>query len=141
IPGHDVATVNHLVQLVTYINQTGNTPVAHVTSPTHWRYPNTAGPSTLTTTSIPPTPTKYVNVTITFTMPATGFAYLNQHLDDGLKGPQVDVNGDGVIDNVPYNKDGNSDATIATNVAYVLIPDNVKHPFSVADETGPLASE
>src|SRR5207247_5752793 len=71
-------------------------------------------------------------------MPATGFAYLNQHLDDGLKGPAVDVNGDGLIDNVLYNKDGNLDATIATNVAQVLIPDNVKHTFSVADESGPL---
>ena len=138
IPGHEVASVNNLVQLVTYINQTGNTPVADVTSPTDWGYPNTAGPSTLTTTSITPTPTKYVDVTITFTMPATGFAYLNQHLDDGLKGPAVDVNGDGLIDNVLYNKDGNLDATIATNVAQVLIPDNVKHTFSVADESGPL---
>src|SRR5207249_11085654 len=55
IPGHEVASVNNLVQLVTYINQTGNTPVADVTSPTDWGYPNTAGPSTLTTTSITPT--------------------------------------------------------------------------------------
>ena len=45
----------------------------------------------------------------------------------GLKGPQVDVNGDGIIDTIPYNKDANSDATNATNVAQVLIPDNVKH--------------
>ena len=141
IPGHEVASVNNLVQLVTYINQTGNTPLMDVTSPTDWGYPYTAGPSTLTTTSFTPTPTKFVTVTITFTMPATGFAYVNQHLDDGLKGPKVDVNGDGVIDNIPYNKDGNLDATNATNVAQILIPDNVKHTFSVADETGPLGSD
>src|SRR5262249_18789708 len=138
---HEVAAVNNLVQLVTYINQSGNTPVANVTSPTDWGYPNTPGPSTLTPSSVTPTPTKYVTVTITFTMPATGFAYVNQHLDYDLKGPKVDVNGDGIIDNIPYNKDGNLDATNATNVAQVLIPDNVKHTFSVGDETGPLGSD
>src|SRR5262249_19899915 len=141
VPGHEVASVNNLVQLVTYINQTGNTPVTDVTSPTDWGYPPMVGSSTLTPSYLPPTPTKYVTVTITFTMPETGFAYINQHLDDGLKGPQVDVNGDGIIDYITYNKDGNLDGTKPTDTAYVLIPDNVQHTFRVydgADDTAPF---
>ena len=38
-----------------------------------------------------------MKVKFSITIPSTGFAYVNQHLDDGLKGPQVDKNGDGIV--------------------------------------------
>jgi hypothetical protein len=69
------------------------------------------------------------------TIPATGFAYVNQHMDDGLKGPKVDVTGDGVADSLYYgNLKDNAVYPTSTgpNVGKVLIPELFNHTFSVA---------
>jgi hypothetical protein len=61
------------------------------------------------------------NQSVTVTVPknvlAQGFAYVNIHLDYGLKGTG------------PYNKDGNNNAINPTSLA-VLIPDKQTYAFS-----------
>src|SRR5262249_19897011 len=63
-------------------------------------------------------------------IPATGFAILKQHLDDGIKGTAVDFNGDGILDNISYGVDNAQNATDAST-GKILIPEGFSHPFSM----------
>jgi hypothetical protein len=63
-------------------------------------------------------------------IPATGFAFVRQHLDIGTKGPYVDFNGDLLNDDISYGKDAANDATDPAN-GRILIPQSFSHPFSV----------
>jgi len=70
----------------------------------------------------------------TMEIPASGFVYFNQHLDFGLKGPDVDIDvpADGVD---RYQKHGDDDAvdpaTITALDPTVLIPELADHEFCV----------
>jgi hypothetical protein len=55
---------------------------------------------------------KTTKVELEVVIPESGFAFIRQHMDDGLKGPAVDVNGDGILDNISYGKDSAENATI-----------------------------
>jgi len=83
-------------------------------------------------TGYPPTttPLKTRKVEVEITIPATGFAYVNQHLDDGLKGSKVDINGDGTIDTLRYNKDGSLNATDPLS-GKIWIPQLFTHVFQL----------
>ena len=59
-------------------------------------------------------------VSVTFVMPATGTAYVNIHLDYGLKGT------------TGYGKDGSNNAVV-NGLATILIPDGQEYPFLVSD--------
>jgi hypothetical protein len=59
---------------------------------------------------------------------ADGYVYVNQHLDDGLKGPDVDVNGDGLVER--YGKNTNEDAADPLT-GLILIPELEDHTFKV----------
>jgi hypothetical protein len=108
VPGNGTASIGKLVALGSYGPMTGKTG-----------YTN------------PPT---MVKVELTITIPPTGFAYVNQHLDDGLKGPHVDIDGDGVE---RYNKGGVDQGTWPTtdasdpNFGKILLPELWKHTFTV----------
>jgi hypothetical protein len=84
-------------------------------------------------------PQTTVPVKFTITIPSTGFAYVNQHLDDGLKGPQVILNSSGIPQR--YGKDGNSNALNPANLTEILIPNLFTHTFSVAADGTPLGSD
>jgi uncharacterized repeat protein (TIGR01451 family) len=75
-------------------------------------------------------------VELEITIPATGFAYVNQHLDDGLKGPKVDLNGDGTFDTLRYAKGTGDNAlwptSLGTHLGQVLIPELRTHTFKVS---------
>jgi hypothetical protein len=61
-----------------------------------------------------------------------GFVYVNQHLDDGLKGPGVDIDGDGLFER--YTKDADDDA-LAPGTTTVLIPELADHRLCVLEGT------
>jgi hypothetical protein len=73
---------------------------------------------------------KTTRVELEVVIPATGFAFIRQHMDDGLKGPAVDVNGDGILDNIAYGKDNAENATNPANGA-ILMPEGYVHPFKM----------
>jgi hypothetical protein len=73
---------------------------------------------------------KSVDVVLNVKIPASGMVFIRQHIDDGLKGPLVDVTGDGVRDSLFYGKGTGDNATNALTGA-ILIPENTEHPFSV----------
>lgn len=75
-------------------------------------------------------PLKMVKVDFDIKIPDTGFAFARQHLDLGDKGPSVDFNGDGILDDVAYGKNSNEDATDPAT-GNVLIPEMFVHPFSM----------
>ncbi len=80
---------------------------------------------------------QYVEVELLITIPDTGFAYINQHMDYGLKGLDTDFDGDGTADPQHYVKDANDDALLpdyatpssAVYPPVVLIPEMAEHPF------------
>jgi hypothetical protein len=63
-------------------------------------------------------------------IPASGFAILTQHLDDGIKGTAVDFNGDGILDNVSYGVDNAQNGTDPAT-GKILIPEGFSHPFTM----------
>jgi hypothetical protein len=67
-------------------------------------------------------------------IPPTGFAYINQHMDDGLKGPHIDVDGDGFVDRYLKGFE-DDDALEPTNTEFVLIPDLTDHTFCVSENS------
>jgi hypothetical protein len=69
-------------------------------------------------------------VELEITIPDSGFAFIRQHMDDGLKEPNVDVDGDGVLDFISYGKDNADNATDPNN-GKTLIPELYVHPFSM----------
>ena len=71
-----------------------------------------------------------VKVELEVLIPDTGFAFIRQHMDDGLKGPKVDINGDGILDYLSYGKDGADNATNPANGG-ILMPEGYVHPFSM----------
>ncbi len=70
------------------------------------------------------------DVTIPGTGPGTGYLYINQHLDDGLKGPQVDQNGDGINDYSRYSQGSNSNG-LWPATSLIVLPENAEHEFQV----------
>jgi hypothetical protein len=88
-------------------------------------------------------PQTTVEATFWVTIPDTGFAYINQHLDDGLKGAHVDVDGDGIPER--YAKHGDDDAvdpaTIGDPEPAVLIPELRDHTFSLLAPALPFNSD
>jgi hypothetical protein len=95
---------------------------------------------TLADYDVAPSKTGYVNgvpkmhsVTFTITIPDSGFAYINQHLDDGLKGRAIDVNGDLVPER--YAK-GGSEQALDPSTQAVLIPEMAFHEFCTFNSTG-----
>jgi plastocyanin len=72
------------------------------------------------------------DVTFQITIPETGFAYVNQHLDDGLKGPHVDADGDGLPDR--YMNGGEDNAVFPGDTSFVLIPEMAEHTFCIAPD-------
>jgi hypothetical protein len=125
VPGNTVAAIQKFVQLKDY----GSLGLPGISNPD----PNPAAASGYT-------PAKTVKVTFQITIPDTGFAYVNQHLDDGLKGPQVDKNGDGSPDALRYAAGGGDQALWPTgsgpHEGQVLIPELFTHTFSVS--SGPV---
>jgi hypothetical protein len=73
---------------------------------------------------------KTTKVELEVVIPESGFAFIRQHMDDGLKGPAVDVNGDGILDNISYGKDSAENATDPANGS-VLMPEGFVHPFGM----------
>ena len=69
-------------------------------------------------------------VQLEITIPSTGFAFIRQHMDDGLKGPYIDVDGNGVADDIAYGKDG-ADNALNPNTGAILIPEMFNHPFGM----------
>ena len=73
----------------------------------------------------------------TITMPDSGFLYINQHLDDGLKGPHVDIDEIwGAADGADrYGMHGDDDAvdpaTFGDPDPVVLMPELAAHTFCV----------
>ena len=70
-----------------------------------------------------------VDIEIQITIPSTGFAYINQHMDDGLKGRHVDADGDGLGDRYDAGLD---DVAIEPGTAgnpVIVIPELVDHTF------------
>jgi hypothetical protein len=138
IPTGEIGSIKSQVRLADYVIQpppppaSTNTTAVNVTSSTYWGYASTPGVAAgSVSVASAPVSTKTITVTFPVTFPAgVSFLYINQHMDDGLKGPQVDVNGDGIIDNVPYLKDGILDA-IDPTTARVLIPQNNNHSFKM----------
>jgi hypothetical protein len=63
---------------------------------------------------------------------ASGFVYVNIHLDYGLKGPVVDADGDGLFDRYDKtsNPDGTSDAVDFNDTAQISIADRTQYVFS-----------
>jgi hypothetical protein len=118
VPGNAVASFPKLVRLGDY----GVT-----------RVPGSSGATAANAQGY--SPHRTVKVEIEITIPATGFAYVNQHLDDGLKGPQVDLNGDGIVDTLRYAKGAGAQALWPTSsgplVGVVLIPELAAHTFKV----------
>ncbi len=93
---------------------------------------------TLANYNVAPSKTGYVGgvpvtytATFDITIPPTGFAYINQHLDDGLKGRHVDIDGDGIPER--YLKGGNEDGLDPADQVTVLIPEMVEHVFGTSD--------
>jgi prealbumin domain-containing protein len=80
----------------------------------------------------PPTtnPAATRKVEVEITIPASGFAYVNQHLDDGLKGPKVDLDGNGVLDILRYNPDKGLNATDPVT-GTIWIPQLFTHVFQL----------
>jgi hypothetical protein len=73
-----------------------------------------------------------VEVTLPVTIPENGFAYVNQHMDYGLKDRDTDFDGDGIADPQGYVKDANDDALKPdqpVDAPIVLIPELVNHEF------------
>jgi hypothetical protein len=62
-----------------------------------------------------------------------------QHLDDGLKGPYVDINGDGINDPILYGVDPAGDAT-DPKTGMILMPQSFAHPFQMWACLDPEAS-
>jgi hypothetical protein len=92
-------------------------------------------------TGYPPqhNPLAIQNVELDVKIPSTGFAFLVQHLDDGLKGPYVDVNGDNVNDVILYGTDPAGDAT-DPNTGNILMPQGFSHPFEMSACLDPIDS-
>ena len=77
----------------------------------------------------------------TITIPASGFLYINQHLDDGLKGPHVDIDAgsgdpdeDGVDDRYAkyLDDDAVDPATLSDTDPTILMPELADHDFSMS---------
>jgi hypothetical protein len=71
---------------------------------------------------------------LTIVIPDTGFAYVNQHMDYGLKGLDTDFDGDETADPQHYVKDANDDAMLPPDpltdpATEVLIPELSDHVF------------
>jgi uncharacterized repeat protein (TIGR01451 family) len=74
--------------------------------------------------------TKTISVDII--IPSTGFAYVNQHMDDGLKGPHVDADNDGVDDRYDQGSDVHPEDAVEKGSApnyVVLMPELTDHTF------------
>jgi hypothetical protein len=72
----------------------------------------------------PPLGATYL-VTVSVTVPASGFVYVNIHLDNGLKGTGN------------YTPNANYDALNAANTLQILVPNNGQYNFSVTgSQTG-----
>jgi len=116
VPGNETKSIDKYVVL------TSTNPAAN-TKP---YYPSLTVPGT----GYPGTVTTEFDVTI----PATGFAYINQHLDDGLKGAKVDLTGDGVADTLVYamnNDNALYPTSSGANLGKILVPELFKHVFGV----------
>jgi hypothetical protein len=73
---------------------------------------------------------KTTRIELEVVIPDSGFAFIRQHMDDGLKGPSVDINGDLVLDYLSYGKDNAQNATDPAT-GLVLMPEHFVHPFGM----------
>jgi uncharacterized repeat protein (TIGR01451 family) len=119
VPGNEAAAIDNVITLMDY-------ELGDPRSNTGYTEPQTT-----------------VEATFWVTIPSTGFAYINQHLDDGLKGAHVDVDGDGIPER--YAKHGDDDAvdpaTIGDPEPTVLIPELRDHKFSLLAPALPFNSD
>ncbi|HEX6850742.1 MAG TPA: hypothetical protein VF139_04985, partial [Candidatus Polarisedimenticolaceae bacterium] len=79
---------------------------------------------------------KTASVTFQVTIPQGGFVYINQHLDDGLKGPQIDLNGNGADRYLQGSSEVALDPLNYPNLSNVLIPEMAWHEFCTSNSTG-----
>jgi hypothetical protein len=119
VPGNEEAAIDNVITLMDY-------DLGEPRSNTGYTEPQTT-----------------VQATFWVTIPDTGFAYINQHLDDGLKGAGIDVNGDGIPER--YAKHGDDDAvdpeTLVDPEPTVLIPELRDHTFSLLAPALPFNSD
>jgi len=75
---------------------------------------------------------EYVTVEFDVVYPAGGFVYINQHMDDGVKGRRIDVDGDGNPER--YEKSGPNGLDMDTGE--LTAPDMADHTFCLVDGLG-----